>query len=70
MSGPILDRSDARARLLARARDEAAGPPSAGISPTPEVAMRCTDHGTFILWVSPPAPPGRVECPPKCGDAS
>lgn len=60
--------STARERLLARARDEAAGPPSAGISPTPEVALRCTAHGRFIMWVSPPAPPSRVACPPACSE--
>lgn len=51
----------ARDRLLARYRDETAGPPNGS-----EVAMRCTDHGRFILWVNPPAPPCRVACPPEC----
>jgi hypothetical protein len=52
----------ARDRLLARFRDEAAGPPNGT-----EVALRCTDHGRFLLWVSPPLPPARVACPPECG---
>lgn len=58
---PVFDRSAAKARLLARFRDETAGPPNGT-----EVAMRCTEHGTFITWVSPPAPPCRVACPPAC----
>lgn len=57
----IVDRSAARAQMLARFRDEHAGPPNGS-----EVAMRCTAHGRFLLWVSPPAPPGRVACPPAC----
>lgn len=52
----------ARDRLLARYRDEAAGPPNGT-----EVAIRCADHGRFIMWVSPPAPPCRVGCPEECG---
>jgi len=54
---------EARARLLARFRDEAAGPPNGT-----EVAMRCTEHGRFIVWVSPPAPPPgiRISCPGTC----
>lgn len=56
---PILDRRAAKARLLARFRDES-------IQPAGYVAMRCSDHGAFILWVSPPAPPCRVACPPAC----
>lgn len=61
---PIIDRSAAKARILARYRDEAAGPPHGS-----EVAMRCTDHGAFITWVSPPAPPCRVACPSTCTTA-
>ncbi|WP_300019677.1 hypothetical protein [Pseudonocardia sp.] len=57
----IIDRSAARAALLARFTDESAGPPT-GV----EVALRCTEHGAFLLWVSPPAPPCRVACPPSC----
>lgn len=58
---PVTDRSEARARLHARFRDEAAGPPNGT-----EVACRCSEHGTFLLWVSPPAPAGAVECGPEC----
>jgi hypothetical protein len=50
-----------RDRLLARFRDEAAGPPNGT-----EVALRCTDHGRFLLWINPPLPPARVACPPEC----
>ena len=58
----IVDRSAAKARLLTRWRDETAGPPT-GV----EAAVRCSDHGRFIVWCSPPAPPCRVACPPECG---
>lgn len=58
---PVTDRSEARARLHARFRDEAAGPPNGT-----EVACRCSAHGTFLLWVSPPAPAGPVACGPEC----
>lgn len=52
----------AKARVLARYRDETTGPPHGS-----EVAMRCTTHGRFIVWCSPPAPPCRVKCPAACG---
>lgn len=51
-----------REQLLARFHDEAAGPPNGT-----EVALRCTVHDRFMMWVSPPAPPVRVACPPECG---
>lgn len=54
-----------REQILARFRDETAGPPNGT-----EVAVRCTDHGRFIVWCSPPAPPCRVACPPECGAPS
>lgn len=57
----VVDRGAEKARLLARFRDELAGPPNGT-----EVAMRCTAHGRFMIWVSPPAPPCRVACPPVC----
>lgn len=53
-----------RERLLARFRDETAGPPNGT-----EVAMRCTAHGRFIMWTAPPAPPVDIACPPACGAA-
>jgi hypothetical protein len=49
-------------RLRARFHDETAGPPNGT-----EVAMRCTDHGRFIVWVDPPLPPVRIACPDACG---
>lgn len=52
----------AKERLLARFHDEAAGPPNGT-----EVALRCTDHGRFLMWVNPPLPAVRVACPPECG---
>lgn len=57
-----VDRTEAKARLLARYHDEAAGPPNGT-----EVAVRCTAHGRFIVWTSPPAPAVTVACPPECG---
>lgn len=54
-----------RARLLARFRDEAAGPPNGT-----EVALRCTEHGRFILWVNPPLPAVHVDCPLACEAAA
>lgn len=54
--------STARERIRARFEDEAAGPPNGT-----EVAIRCTDHGRFIRWTSPPAPPVRIACPAACG---
>lgn len=56
---PIIDRSAARAALLARYTDEQVPVPGT-------VAMRCTDHDTFLLWVNPPAPTGRVACDDRC----
>lgn len=63
MNAPIVDRSAAKAALLARFRDERFPVPGT-------VAMRCTDHGTFILWVNPPAPSCRVACPTSCAVTS
>lgn len=57
----IVDRSAAKAAILARYRDETTRPPGM-------VAVRCTDHGRFIVWCSPPAPPCRVACPHTCVD--
>lgn len=57
MTGPT-----ARDRLLARYRDEAAGPPNGA-----ELALRCTAHDRFIMWTSPPLPPVTIGCPPACG---
>lgn len=51
-----------RERLHARFRDEGSGPPNGT-----EMALRCTDHGRFILWVNPPLPDVRIACPPECG---
>lgn len=50
-----------RDELLARYRDEHAGPPNGT-----EVAVRCTVHGRFLVWCSPPAPDVDVACPPAC----
>lgn len=61
----MIDRTAARNRIHARWRDEAAGPPN-GV----EEAVRCTAHGRFIVWCSPPAPPCRVACPSECGTPS
>lgn len=57
----VTDRSPELARLLARYRDEDAGPPAPG-----HVAMRCTKHGTFVLWVNPPTPQCEVDCVSSC----
>lgn len=54
-----LDRSAARAALLARYTDEQVPVPGT-------VALRCSVHATFIRWASPPAPTGRVACTPRC----
>lgn len=51
----------ARDELLARFRSEAGGPPNGT-----ELALRCSAHGTFILWTSPPLPTVPVACPPEC----
>lgn len=59
-AGPIIDLRAARDALLARYRDEHNQP--AGTE-----AIRCTAHGRFIAWCSPPAPPCTVACPPACG---
>lgn len=58
----LSDRIAARERLLARFRDEAAGPPNGT-----EAAMRCTAHGRFIIWTDPPLPPVTIDCPHECG---
>lgn len=52
----------ARDELLRRFRTEALGPPN-GV----EEPLRCTRHGRFLLWVSPPLPTVPVGCPPECG---
>lgn len=60
---PIVDRGAVRAALLARYRDEHHQP--AGTE-----AIRCTAHGRFIAWCSPPAPACTVACPPSCRTAT
>lgn len=57
---PVIDRSAARARLLARMTDPAR-PPAPGM-----VRILCTAHGEFVAWCSPPAPPCTVACPAAC----
>lgn len=57
-----LNDDSPRDRLLARFRNEDAGPPNGT-----EEALRCTAHGRFILWVNPPLPDVRVDCPEACG---
>lgn len=58
MGEPIIDRRAARAALLARYRDGAAGPPYPGA-----VALTCSRCSAHILWVSPPLPPnGETWC--------
>lgn len=56
-------RAARRADMFARYRDET-------VQPDGYVALRCTLHGTFILWVTPPAPPCTVACPASCEDQS
>lgn len=36
------------------------------VQPEGYVAMRCTDHGRFVVWVWPPLPDSRIACPPEC----
>ena len=53
----------ARDELLARFRDESAGPPErdrAAGSAAPRTAP-------FIIWTSPPLPTVTVACGPECG---
>lgn len=56
---PVIDRSAAKRAIMARMRDSR-------VQPDGYEAMRCTEHGNFIVWVSAPAPSCRVECPASC----
>lgn len=57
----VIDRSAARAALLARYRDLDAGPPFPGA-----VSITCVGCGCHILWTNPPVPPGRTYCRRGC----
>ncbi len=65
--GVTVDDAHLDARLAARDRLRAAMVDPTR-SPGPGyVPILCTDHGEFVAWCSPPAPPCRVACPPSCG---
>lgn len=57
---PVTDRAAAKARLRATFTDET-------VQPDGYVAMRCTDHGRFVVWVWDSVPDCRVDCPAACG---
>lgn len=57
---PVIDRSAARAALIARYRDPSS-PPFPGA-----VAMKCDECGKHILWVSPPLPPNGLTICTDC----
>lgn len=55
----VTDRAAAKAHLLAVFTDETTQPEGF-------VAMRCTDHGRFVVWVWHSVPDCRVDCPAAC----
>lgn len=59
MTYPVIDRSAARAAIMARMTNPR-------VQPKGYEALRCTEHGNFIVWVSAPAPSCPVGCPASC----